>query len=347
MPRTSKILTAASVALIVAPAVHAAFTTPSWTRPADTSQATTDGTSYQQWEIFSSPGGPNTPVDDFNPAGTADFFDANPTSGAFIASSGNIYSSSGVINPTAVVPVVNANTEFLVQVRSFGQLIDTADITVNGTPITSLDGFGYAELFREDTTFLGFPAAVIDHAWTFTAPAASSYTIDWAWGVTSSSVDRVAIDTRAVPGLAGDFDSDGDNDADDIDLLLTEINGAADPAFDLTDDGLTDGDDLIELLETILETRAGDANLDGEVGTGDLAILAGGFNGPATGWAQADFNGDGTVGTGDLAILAGNFGFAATPLAAATSAIPEPTTLAVALGLAAMTAPVARRRVRR
>ncbi|MEO0587522.1 MAG: dockerin type I repeat-containing protein, partial [Planctomycetota bacterium] len=118
----------------------------------------------------------------------------------------------------------------------------------------------------------------------------------------------------------GDFDSDGDIDADDIDLLLANLG---DPTFDLTGDDQAAADDLDRLVVGLLGTTLGDANLDGVVDTSDLAILAGRFDRPATGWVQADFNGDRAVTTADLAILAGGFGSGVPPVA--TSAlVPEP-----------------------
>ncbi|MEO0587064.1 MAG: hypothetical protein AAF078_05440 [Planctomycetota bacterium] len=134
--------------------------------------------------------------------------------------------------------------------------------------------------------------------------------------------------------VVGDFDSDGDVDVDDVDLLFANLG---DPAFDLTNDGNADQADVDELIGTILGTFAGDANLDGEVGTGDLAILAGNFAQAVTSWGQGDFNGDGLVGTGDLAILAGGFGqgVGAGEGAAAVGSIPEPAVgvVGVAAGL--------------
>ncbi|MEO0587431.1 MAG: dockerin type I domain-containing protein, partial [Planctomycetota bacterium] len=76
----------------------------------------------------------------------------------------------------------------------------------------------------------------------------------------------------------------------------------------------------------------GDANLDGMIDTGDLAILAANFDATGQTWVTADFTGDGTVGTADLAILAANFG-AEVPEAATgavSAAVPEPGVVGVA-----------------
>ncbi|MCY2928879.1 MAG: dockerin type I domain-containing protein, partial [Planctomycetota bacterium] len=62
--------------------------------------------------------------------------------------------------------------------------------------------------------------------------------------------------------------------------------------------------------ELIVFTVAGDANLDGEVGPEDFALLKDNFgrSGAGVGWGQADFNGDSEVGPEDFALLKDNFG---------------------------------------
>ncbi|MEO0586612.1 MAG: PEP-CTERM sorting domain-containing protein, partial [Planctomycetota bacterium] len=139
----------------------------------------------------------------------------------------------------------------------------------------------------------------------------------------------LAVATATIPG---DLDLDGDVDLADIDLLLDNLT---DPAFDLTDDATTDYDDVEELLINILDTSPGDANLDGQVSTPDLAILAGSFDQSFSSWADGDFTGDNFVDTADLAVLAGYFGQGTTSLTNAntTPLVPEPASLALlALG---------------
>ncbi|MEO0586271.1 MAG: M14 family zinc carboxypeptidase [Planctomycetota bacterium] len=142
--------------------------------------------------------------------------------------------------------------------------------------------------------------------------------------------------------IAGDFDDDGDVDVDDVDLLFANLGN---PDFDLTGNGVTNTADVNEMIQNILETAFGDANLDQKVDTSDLAILAGNFSQSVSSWAQADFNGDGVVNTADLAQLAGSFGFDGTGALTANAAlVPEPGTIAL-LGVGA--AFVARRRSKR
>jgi len=74
----------------------------------------------------------------------------------------------------------------------------------------------------------------------------------------------------------GDVDLDGDIDADDIDRLYAEFDNptAWNPA-DLDFDGDADQDDTTKLVQDILNTNYGDANLDGSSGPSGLQRLVG------------------------------------------------------------------------
>ncbi|HWP40307.1 MAG TPA: hypothetical protein VNL70_05230 [Tepidisphaeraceae bacterium] len=191
------------IGLIVGGTAPAALISPPWTRPGNDAQASADRTSYQHWNNFTSTSGPNAPdVAEINPNGTADAFDsAAAVSGSFVTSGGNIYSPANVIKPRVIVPgyaLPDHETRFVVQVISQGATIDTADLRLDGVPVSSLPGYGYTELSR--TALGGFGGFKIEHAWTFTAPAdASSFQLDWGWGATSASLDQIAVDTFAVP----------------------------------------------------------------------------------------------------------------------------------------------------
>ncbi len=137
--------------------------------------------------------------------------------------------------------------------------------------------------------------------------------------------------TYGAQALRGDFDLDGDVDADDIDLLFDNL-GSGDTFFDLTDDGVIDQDDVDEWVFNVVPvggdnvgTVFGDFNLDGAVDAGDLALLGGSFGQAGDfGWATGDATGDGTVDAGDLALLGGNFGTIVHP-------VPEPASAALLL----------------
>ncbi|HDZ21644.1 hypothetical protein LCGC14_0315840 [marine sediment metagenome] len=133
-------------------------------------------------------------------------------------------------------------------------------------------------------------------------------------------------------GPPGDFDDDGDVDADDVDMLCDNIGG--DPAiYDVDEDGDVDEDDMIVLIGTLVEwdngvdngvgTRRGDFNLDGFVDGTDLALMKTAFGQPLMDYADGNANCDAFVDGTDLAILKTNFGF----IAPTGGAVPEPVTI--------------------
>ena len=136
------------------------------------------------------------------------------------------------------------------------------------------------------------------------------------------------------PDVPGDFDDDGDVDADDINDLCANITGSGnppnDPKYDLDGDNDTDQDDMDMLIHDLVEitggdgtgTEYGDFDLDGDIDTTDLTILATNY-GMGTTWALGNANCDLVIDTTDLTIMATNFGFVA------SGAVPEPATLFV------------------
>jgi hypothetical protein len=109
--------------------------------------------------------------------------------------------------------------------------------------------------------------------------------------------------------VSGDVNGDYTVDATDIDVLYSAIHaGSTDSIYDLNSDGHIDQGDVDTLVNTILQTAYGDANLDGSVDVGDLGILAANYGGSGKRWSQGDFNSDGLVDVGDLGILAAHYG---------------------------------------
>ncbi|HDZ22465.1 hypothetical protein LCGC14_0269610 [marine sediment metagenome] len=132
-----------------------------------------------------------------------------------------------------------------------------------------------------------------------------------------------------VPNIPGDFDGDGDVDADDVTELCANLG---DPAYDLDGDGDADEDDMIVLIETLVEltdgvrvgTERGDFNLDGLIDGTDLALMKTAFGQPGQTYADGNANCDAFVDGTDLAILKTNFGYIAPP---SPGGVPEPMTI--------------------
>ena len=109
-------------------------------------------------------------------------------------------------------------------------------------------------------------------------------------------------------GMPGDFNQDDQVDAQDVDRLCMAIrNDSADELFDLNGDDAVNGDDMQHMIGEILQTSAGDANLDGEFNSSDLvAIFAAGHYEDLiednSGWAQGDWDCDGDFTTSDLLV---------------------------------------------
>jgi len=111
-------------------------------------------------------------------------------------------------------------------------------------------------------------------------------------------------------GIAGDATGDWRIDATDIDRVnAARRGGETGPRFDVNRDGGVTQADLTTLVETVLETRTGDANLDGRVLASDFSLALANWQGSQKGWGQGDFNADGTVQANDLSLLLGNFGY--------------------------------------
>ncbi|MDA8563979.1 hypothetical protein N9L06_05955 [Mariniblastus sp.] len=141
----------------------------------------------------------------------------------------------------------------------------------------------------------------------------------------------------------GDFDLDGDVDADDIDFYSGQLGQSAIgelEQLDLDADGLVTLADhdlhvgaLVETSSGGVGTFVGDINLDGTVDVLDDAfILIGNLGNTGTGYAGGDLNADQTADVlGDAFRLVGNLGKSNGAGGVSTSAIPEPANSSVLL----------------
>ena len=119
---------------------------------------------------------------------------------------------------------------------------------------------------------------------------------------------------RPTPGdfaesIVGDVNGDRNVDHRDIDALHAAIRAAsADEVFDANGDELVDSADVTFVVQTILRTNLGDADLDGNVDFDDFLALSANFGAVDVGWQQGDFDGDRDVDFDDFLQLAASFG---------------------------------------
>jgi hypothetical protein len=144
------------------------------------------------------------------------------------------------------------------------------------------------------------------------------------------------VDLVSEARLPGDFNGDEVVDATDIDLLYDQIAASYTPSdvfdiYDLNIDGAVNtgtDSDIEVLVETILMSKLGDANLDGYIGIEDQNAVLSHWNQTGVGYAEGDINGDNFVGMTDLNYILSNWGWGTPPSVGAS--IPEPTALTVA-----------------
>ena len=187
-------------------------------------------TTYQQWETFTTPAGPNAPngtptvpAAPHNPNGPADAFDTSGQS--FVTGGGNIYSPSAATHIQVALPEYDLGagyvTTVLFQTRTQGN--EPIYTGPGGYRLTYTDGSGphtllparQAELDRQ--ALGGFGGTRVDYAAVFEVPASvAQLKVFFDASASSMSLDRVAVDTivtRAAtsggPQLAGMSDQIG------------------------------------------------------------------------------------------------------------------------------------------
>ena len=151
------------------------------------------------------------------------------------------------------------------------------------------------------------------------------------WGNEIFAIDNVRVFTGQL-AATGDFNQNGQFDAEDLELLGA-AQRAGDAAFDLTGDGMTNGDDRLYWVHELKKTWMGDADLNGEFNSADFVSVfaAGKFeSGAAASWGEGDWDGDGLFGTSDFVTAFQDGGYEAGPRPA-VSAVPEPASLTLLL----------------
>ncbi len=119
---------------------------------------------------------------------------------------------------------------------------------------------------------------------------------------------QLLVERDAAPAVAqGDFDGDGDLDADDVDALSRAIAAqSTNIKFDVDQDGFVSYGDLTTWLVDISGLSPGDTNLDGSVDAADFTIWNNHRFQTDVAYSQGDLNADGVTDGSDFAIWNNN-----------------------------------------
>ena len=127
------------------------------------------------------------------------------------------------------------------------------------------------------------------------------------WKVDAPDIEPAEID---VPSLPGDVTADAIVDSRDVDAVFAAaMQGSTDANFDTNGDGQVSASDGIHIVETILQTKAGDLDLNGKIEFADFLVLSTNFGKDDASYDEGDVDGDGLVAFADFLLLSTNFGF--------------------------------------
>ncbi|MCA9215329.1 MAG: right-handed parallel beta-helix repeat-containing protein, partial [Planctomycetales bacterium] len=197
----------------------------------------------------------------------------------------------------------NVNGSF---VNYQGSPADTVTVNVNGTPADTSFNIFVDPAFKSETDFhLRLLSPAID--------AGTQDSVGWRDidGDQRSFPADIGYDefSDGNPNLPGDVTGNGRIDAADIDAINMSIrtDGEYQNAYDLNEDKQVDRHDVDFLISNILDTSAGDADLDGRFDSTDFVVVfqAGEYEDAEVGnstWAEGDWNGDGDFTTVDLVL---------------------------------------------
>ncbi len=153
---------------------------------------------------------------------------------------------------------------------------------------------------------------------------------DWWW-----AIDNIQITGTGNVGILGDYSKNGQLDAADLDLQAAAMVGGQNPKdYDLNGDNVVDSGDREKWLHDLKKTWVGDANLDLVFDSNDFVqvFVAGKYEtGASAGWEAGDWNGDRLFDTNDFVAAFVDGGYEIGQRPGAVSAVPEPSSIGLAL----------------
>ena len=171
------------------------------------------------------------------------------------------------------------------------------------------DGFIVVDRLRYDDV-LPWPTLADGQGHSLQRRGATSYGDDvasWQSAIPTPGTARFAVD------LTYDFNGDQSVDVADVDVACSAVR-ANQPGFDLNGDSFVDSSDIVFLIEAVLNTGPGDANVDGRFDSSDLVQVfqRGEYEDTVVGnstWSDGDWNCDGDFTSNDIvsALAAGGY----------------------------------------
>lgn len=222
------------------------------------------------------------------------------------------------------------------QPNNGGMLLFNRDWYLNGQPVpssgtvsfdiadnASVNIFGHRSDTRNQPDQLEVDRyqEYVDEGWLTANQGTASPIITLQDCPTDGSFDEFCLSgmmitiTAPAQSPQGDFNDDSVWDCEDIDALVAEIvAGTNSLNFDLTGDGVVNGDDIYNLELGWLTVGGsnnpsatngnpfltGDANLDGSVDVSDFNVWNAGKFEMLPAWCSGDFNADGSVDVSDF-----------------------------------------------
>ena len=248
----------------------------------------------------------------------------------------------GIEGPISLDHVNDGHSNGWPSVSSDGRFVFFSDFDDLGPNDLRPDGFGSEDLwvtFREsaDEPFVEpvnvndlWPESEVNSAARDVTPYISP---DWPiagsqlYWTTNFRGDEDLMFATWMPTLSGDFNSNENLDAADIDLLTAEIfSGLNRTAFDLNNDRAVDLFDQSVWIHNIKNTWFGDANLDGEFNSSDFVQVfqAGKYETEQmASWSEGDWNADQRFDSSDFVAAFQNGGYEMGPREVIAS-VPEP-----------------------
>jgi hypothetical protein len=170
-----------------------------------------------------------------------------------------------------------------------------------------------------------------------------SHAYDWAdptssGGFPSKNAGLWGAMIAGERSIVGDYNRNGELDEPDLNLQAEQIvSDTPDLSFDLNNDNLVDFQDRKVWVEGLKDTWIGDANLDLEFNSSDMVqvFVRGKYekDDDEAAWGEGDFNGNQRFDSSDMvaAFVGGGYEKGRREAIAAVSAVPEPSSMALAI----------------